>query len=87
MKIVFHSKFRKKLYKLDLATQEKFFERLRLFVSDMTDRTLRNHALTGEYAGYRSINIRGDLLALYSRTSNGLVEFRYLGTHHELYGS
>jgi addiction module RelE/StbE family toxin len=87
MKVVFHKRFRKKLHKCDPVTQEKIYEKLRHFAQSKDNPILKNHALSGEYAGYRSIDIKGDLRALYKEAESEVFEFCYLGTHHELYGS
>ncbi|HAE47314.1 MAG: type II toxin-antitoxin system mRNA interferase toxin, RelE/StbE family [Tistrella sp.] len=46
----------------------------------------RDHALTGNWAGYRECHIRPDLLLIYSKpTPETLLLFR-LGSHSELFG-
>lgn len=44
--------------------------KLRLFMDDPFSPLLNNHALQGEVAGLRSINISGDWRALYSLTTD-----------------
>ena len=61
-------------------------DKLVLFLNEPFNITLRSHPLEGGYKGYRSINIKGDLLALYREVDSATVQFRYLGTHHELDG-
>ena len=46
---------------------------------------LNNHALSGEYEGYRSINITGDLRVLYRREGE-VVIFVTIDSHSNLYG-
>ena len=48
---------------------------------------LNNHALSGKYSGYRSINIGGDLRAIYEPISLDIAFFIIMGTHPELYSS
>ncbi|MBI2639965.1 MAG: type II toxin-antitoxin system mRNA interferase toxin, RelE/StbE family [Candidatus Sungbacteria bacterium] len=62
-------------------------ERVGLFMQDPFHLLLNNHALGGEYKGYRSINIGGDLRAIYEPVSQNVAFFITLGTHPELYGS
>ncbi len=49
------------------------------------DITLRNHALKGKYLGYRSIDISGDVRALYTVKGNVIILFAFIGTHSQLY--
>jgi mRNA-degrading endonuclease YafQ of YafQ-DinJ toxin-antitoxin module len=49
---------------------------------------LRNHALHGTLAGYRSIDVTEDYRAVFRKTVTGgqaLIVFHLLGTHKELY--
>ena len=64
-------------------------ERLEIFKKDRFHPLLNNHSLTGNYKGFRSINITGDWRAIYSETKdekgNITVIFELLGTHSQLY--
>lgn len=73
--------------KLPSRVQARFEERLFLFQEDPLDPTLRDHALHGEFVEYRSINITGNVRAIYKRTGADTIEFAKIGTHHELYGT
>lgn len=57
--------------------------------ADPHHRLLNNHSLTGEYVGYRSINITGNWRAVFSEIQdeegNELIVFKVLGTHSQLY--
>lgn len=46
---------------------------------------LRNHALKGPYKGYHSINITGDLRALYKLVRKDAALFIIMDTHSNLY--
>ena len=87
MKVFYHKRFLKRLKKCPPHERELVAQKIELFSATPFDITLRNHQLHAPYEGYRSIDIKGDLLALYAQTNARLAEFRYLGTHHELYGS
>lgn len=82
-----HKSFERQFKKLPASIRAKFIERVELFVVDSRQLLLNDHALTGEWAGYRSINIAGDYRAVYRETRAGIVEFVAIGTHHELYGA
>lgn len=65
--------------------KERFYERLELFKKDPHSKRLRDHALKGKYTGYRSIDIEGDLRALYCVKGDVIVIFVFIGSHSQLY--
>ena len=77
--------FDKQFVKLDAKNKQKFKMRLSLFKNNPFDITLRNHALKGKYLGYRSIDITGDIRALYTVKGNTVIIFGFIGTHSQLY--
>lgn len=87
MRIEFSKRFVKQYTKLSPKIQQQFDARLNLFRKDPYNKQLRNHALTGTYMGLRSINISGDLRALYKELESGeIVIYEFIGTHSQLYG-
>ena len=86
MLIQYLPKFKKQYQKLPKNFQEQFNERLLLFVVDRTDPRLRVHPLQGRYAGYWSMNVNGDIRALYLDRGDSIVIFALIGSHSELYG-
>lgn len=86
MTLQFTATFKKQYKKLPTPFQTQFDERLRLFLTDATDARLRVHPLKGTFAGYWSMNINGDIRALYRRMGDELVIFALIGTHSQLYG-
>ena len=84
MEIVFHKRFKKQYRKLR-GSQQQIDERLVLFKQDPLAPVLNNHALTREYKGYRSINITGDLRALYEPIGKNAAFFITVDTHSNLY--
>ncbi len=87
MQIFLSRDFKKKYRKLKPGEQQKFQERRDLFLQNHFHHLLNNHPLSGQYAGYRSINITGDLRVHYEPIGNDLAMFITIGTHHELYGT
>lgn len=85
MIIVFHKDFTKKFKKLSSKVKGKFNARLELFEIDEFDPTLNNHSLTGKYMGYRSINVTGDLRAVFKRDGESVI-FVNINSHSNLYG-
>lgn len=84
MEIKFSPRFRKQYCRADKKIKSAFQNRLKLFKENSYHPLLNNHALTGNYKGFRSINITGDWRAIYSEYGNTIV-FEILGTHSQLY--
>lgn len=85
MKIKLHKNFQKHYLKLTTSQQKRFKERRDIFIQDEYNSILNNHALKGEYLGYRSINITGDLRLIYKKESDELI-FVAIDSHSNLYG-
>ncbi|MBI4548150.1 MAG: type II toxin-antitoxin system mRNA interferase toxin, RelE/StbE family [Ignavibacteriae bacterium] len=86
MRYAFTKQFRRQYQKLPIKLRDQFDERLQLFMADPTLPQLRVHPLKGKYAGYWSMNISGDLRALYLERGDELIIFALIGTHSQLYG-
>lgn len=87
MRVYFHKNFKKRYRSLNSSERKKWNERLALFMSNAFHPVLYNHALRGEYSGYRSINITGDLRALYEPVGKDTALFITIDTHGNLYRS
>ena len=85
MKIRFHKNFKKQYLKLNKKQQVKIQEKLELFIKDPFSSILKNHPLKGKYLDYRSINIAGDLRAIYKYIDSEEYVFVILGNHSNLY--
>ena len=85
MTIDYHKDFIKTFKKLPLKVKNQFKERQLLFEKDQFNPTLNNHALKGKYQGYRSINIAGDLRAIFQKENQNII-FVKIGSHSKLYG-
>jgi addiction module RelE/StbE family toxin len=84
--IVSYSKnFIKQSKKLAPKIKVKLLDRISTFIENPLDISLRNHMLKGKYKEYRSIDITGDVRALYIQNGNEVI-FDYVGTHSQLYG-
>jgi addiction module RelE/StbE family toxin len=77
--------FNKQYAKLNTKVKLKFKERLELFRVNPFYQELRNHPLKGKYIGYRSIDVTGDVRAIYTVKGNTVVIFGFTGTHSQLY--
>ena len=85
MHAIFHKFFQRKLKKRTAKERHQFEARLDLFLRDSNNPILNNHALHGKYANCRSINITGDLRAVYTEQSNDTVLFIDIDNHPNLY--
>ncbi len=85
MRIKLHSDFKKLYKKLSKKDQQKIDARLTLFMSNPFTLVLNNHLLNGKWNGYRSIDIKGDLRALYKVVNDQECIFIALGNHNNLY--
>lgn len=85
MKIDYSRNFLKQYAKLPKKLQIQTDERLLLWQSNPSNPVLRDHALSGRYQGYRSINITGDVRALYTTHGDSIVIFGFVGSHSQLY--
>ena len=85
MIIVYHRDFRKSYKRLTPKIKEKLEERLRLFSEDEFNPVLNNHALQGRWSGYRSINVTGDVRAIFKRDPETAL-FVAINKHSNLYG-
>ena len=86
MNIISHRTFDKDYRRRTAKESQWFRERTVLFIENQFDSLLDNHALTGEWEGYRSINISGNLRAIFKPLEEDAVIFVRFGTHAELYG-
>ena len=71
--------------RLTVKQRGKLEQRLRLFGQDIFDPTLNNLSLKGKYLGYRSINITGDLRAIYKSVGENVTSIA-IDSHSNLYG-
>ena len=77
--------FDKQYSKLNNKTKTIYKNRTAIFKSNPFDFRLRNHALKGKYLGYRSIDITGDVRALYTVKDDIVIIFGFIGSHSQLY--
>lgn len=77
--------FDKQYSKLSAKTKTIYKNRITIFKSNPFDFRLSNHALKGKYLGYRSIDITGDVRALYTVKGNLVIIFGFIGTHSQPY--
>lgn len=84
MEIKFHTTFKKKLKKIPTKIQNRFYERLELFMQDKFSRVLNNHSVDRAFPNGSSINVSGDYRAIFEDHGE-LIIFINIGTHSDLY--
>ncbi len=89
MGVFYLTKFIKQLRKAPKDIQSSTKIRIDLFINNPHHPLLRNHLLTGQYKGCRSINVTGDWRAIYYESTSLIdkpsVTFIEFGTHSQLY--
>jgi addiction module RelE/StbE family toxin len=84
MKIDYSRSFKKDYKKLSFKLRNQLRERLLLFQENQFNPLLNNHCVHHPYEGCQSINISGDMRALFEINNNTALFLR-VGTHSELY--
>ena len=85
MLLAFYLKsFKKQFKRLPPKVQDKFGEKLEIFMTDRAAPALNDHNLSGQWTKHRSINITGDYRAIY-KLEKGIAIFVAIGSHDELY--
>lgn len=79
-----NSGFKKQFLKLRVEIQQAFDNRIRLLLTDSNHPLLNIHHLHGKWNGYWSVNVTGDVRAVfYVQTS--IAVFVAIGRHCDLY--
>lgn len=85
MRLYFHKNYDKQYGKMRIKEKKKAQERLVLFIRNPFNPILNNHPLKGKYLNYRSINITGDLRAIYKLIDYDDCIFTTIDNHSNLY--
>lgn len=85
MHIGFRRRFKKQFEKLPKKIQDHFYKKLDIFITNPFHRILNNHQLSGAMKNMRSINVTGDIRAIYEEMSKDAVLFLMIGKHSNLY--
>lgn len=86
MEVRFRAKFKKQYAKLQPSIKKQVANRIQLLIEDPTAHILNVHSLKGKFVGLWSINISGDLRAIYTYEGDDIIVFLLIGTHSQLYG-
>lgn len=82
--VIFHKDFKKSFLKLNKKVRSEFHLRLKFFIEDQFHPALNNHFLHGEWENYWSINVSGDIRAIYEIKDRTAI-FVEIGSHAQLY--
>ena len=86
MKIIFRKKFIKNYTKLPLSDRKNIDATINLFELNPHDKKLRNHSLSGEMHGLRSISAGFDLRIIFQEFKDyTVVVMIRLGSHNQVY--
>lgn len=77
--------FDKQFRKLPKKIQEQFSKRIELLQNEPSNPQLNIHKLSGKYDELWSLNVTGDMRAIFDRENPDLIFFIAIGTHSELY--
>lgn len=88
-RIDYSKKFLKQLKKAPLEIKIAYRRRFAMFLDDPFHPLLDNHALAGDWLGYRSINITGDWRVIFkeylTEIGKTVIIFHIIGTHSQIY--
>jgi addiction module RelE/StbE family toxin len=85
VRISYSKTFLKQAKKLNPELRQKLQFAVRTFSQNPLHPALRNHSLKGKYKEYRSIDVTGDVRALYLQREDEAI-FDAVGSHSQLYG-
>lgn len=85
MTIRYSKKFKKQYKKLSPKLQQKTKASITLWARTPNDESLRLHKLSGKMSRFYSIDITGDLRALYEKVGDEVYLYQMVGTHSQLY--
>jgi len=85
MRIGYSKQFKKQYKKLHENNRDKFVAKLNLLVENPNNPTLSLHKLHGKLKNYMSINITGDVRAVFVYVSSDTIDFVAIGSHSDLY--
>lgn len=86
MIVRFSAKFKKQYKKLPIKLQKQTKQRIEIWKQDPSNPKLRLHKLKGELSHLYSINVTGDVRAIYEIIDNEVYLYQMIGTHSLLYG-
>ncbi len=84
MRVDYSRNFKKQYQTLPKTIREKFKMRLKILLENRNNPQLHRHKLSGPYNNNWSINVTGDIRAVYEQIEDVYL-FSAIGSHSELY--
>ncbi|MBU2524128.1 type II toxin-antitoxin system mRNA interferase toxin, RelE/StbE family [Patescibacteria group bacterium] len=85
MEVFFTKTFRKKFNKMPVKIQQKFEERIDIFIKNPIADELRVHSLKGNLVGYRAFSVTGDYRVIFKIIGPNKCRLIDIGTHNQVY--
>jgi len=85
MNIGYSRQFKKQYKKLSVLNQKKFLKQVKIFIENPYSSVLHIHKLHGPFKNHMSINITGDIRAVFVYIGLEDIDFVAIGSHSELY--
>lgn len=83
--IILHKRFEKSYLKFTKKIKDSFKKRRDLFLENNKDPLLGVHLLHGEYDGFQSFKVTGDIRVIFKEIKKNIFLFLDIGSHSELY--
>ncbi|WLF84623.1 type II toxin-antitoxin system YafQ family toxin [Moraxella sp. ZY210820] len=85
-KIEYTTRFKRHFAKHNVLIAQ-WFEVIYLLINDQTlPERYRDHALQGDFLGYRDCHIKPDLVLIYRKLGDDILELADIGSHAKLFG-
>lgn len=85
MKFLYSERFKKAFRKMPKNIQDRFHDRLKIFIENPTNPLLKIHSLKGNLAGYWAFSITGDYRVIYLKITRDCLELCDIGSHNQVY--
>jgi addiction module RelE/StbE family toxin len=88
IEISFSNSFKKsfrKTIKNDINLENKFWDKINIFINDPFERSLKTHKLSGKLKDLWSFTVEFDLRVIFYFEDKSKVVFTDIGTHEEVY--
>ena len=88
IKISFSNSFKKsfkKTIKNDINIENKFWDKINIFINEPFERSLKTHKLSGKLKDLWSFTVEFDIRVIFYFADKSKVVFIDIGTHEEVY--
>ena len=85
MEIIFSAQFKKRFKKIPVKIQNKFEERIEIFLKDYTNPLLKIHPLKGNFFGFHAFSVTCDYRVMMKIINKKTIKLVDIGTHNQVY--